>query len=373
MLVPGNASSSMQAGETINTKIQKRDYLLKQSKLAAQWIIDFKKIWNEEQLGLTKKPTQPVRNDMEATKYISQSNYNLTNRHKDQEEEVGSVRRTASATNIPEEILEFQKGALMNQGLNHESGSHHRAQSKQQLRRPVKLGLERHKYNKSAISSSQYRIEPASTAKKEGSSASIYDYESTGHDIKQYLDNQFVPKLASRIEKDKRFGRTGEHPKRNSEHRSLSPGHISDGGGRSSDGDILGSGLKKGSIYKQGNPRVIQVEGKGNRTVYENLLNSSNTTGRAAGSQGTGNRITIYQQNQHPRVGSIGAVQTGKGGKLSMFTNHPNASIPRNITTAPAGQNNINILMQGTEQRGLIATRNTQHAYVAASENRRRA
>ena len=47
VLVPGNASSSMQAGETINTKIQKRDYLLKQSKLAAQWIIDFKKDWNE--------------------------------------------------------------------------------------------------------------------------------------------------------------------------------------------------------------------------------------------------------------------------------------------------------------------------------------
>ena len=107
VLVPGNASSSMQAGETINTKIQKRDYLLKQSKLAAQWIIDFKKIWNEEQLGLKKKLPQPAQNDMEATKYISQSNYNLTNRHKDHEEDGGSVRRTASATNIPEEILDF--------------------------------------------------------------------------------------------------------------------------------------------------------------------------------------------------------------------------------------------------------------------------
>ena len=49
VLVPGNASSSMKAGETINTKIQKRDYLFKQSRLAAQWIIDFKKIWNEQQ------------------------------------------------------------------------------------------------------------------------------------------------------------------------------------------------------------------------------------------------------------------------------------------------------------------------------------
>ena len=195
--------------------------------------------------------------------------------------------------------------------------------------------------------------------------------------MKQYLDNQFVPKLASRLEKDKRFGRTGDQ-KRNSVNRSLSPGNVSDGAGRSSDCDILGSGLKKGSIYKHSNHRVIQIEGKGNRMAYENLNTGSNASNidhkfRATGGSLGGSRVTIYQQNQHPRIGSIGAIQSGKNGKLNMFTSHPNASVPRNITTAPSGQPNINILMQSADQRGLIATRNTTNAYIAASENKKKA
>ena len=109
-----------------------------------------------------------------------------------------------------------------------------------------------------------------------------------------------MPKLATRLEKDKRFSRTGIDQKRNSNHRSHSPDHISDGVGRSSDGDILGSGFKKGSIYKHGNHRVIQIEGKGNRMAYENLNSGSHTSHhehkfRATGGSQGGSRVTIYQ------------------------------------------------------------------------------
>lgn len=99
---------------------------------------------------------------------------------------------------------------MRNQGLNVESGStHQRALSRQQLRRPLKLGLERHKYNKSVVtSSSQHAIDQTSVHKRDGST-SILDYDSTT-DVKQYLDNAFVPKLVTRLDKDKRFGSTGE-------------------------------------------------------------------------------------------------------------------------------------------------------------------
>ena len=49
-MVPSKGSSSLKAGETINTKIQRRDYLLKQSQLTANWVQDFKSIWNQDQL-----------------------------------------------------------------------------------------------------------------------------------------------------------------------------------------------------------------------------------------------------------------------------------------------------------------------------------
>jgi hypothetical protein len=39
-IVPHNASSSMKAGETTNTKIIRRDYIAKQAKITADWITD---------------------------------------------------------------------------------------------------------------------------------------------------------------------------------------------------------------------------------------------------------------------------------------------------------------------------------------------
>ena len=48
VLVPGKSSSSVQGGENINTKLQRREYLLKTSQLTQKWIQDFKKIWASE-------------------------------------------------------------------------------------------------------------------------------------------------------------------------------------------------------------------------------------------------------------------------------------------------------------------------------------
>ena len=52
VLVPGKPSSSLKAGETINTKIKRRDYLLKQSQLTAEWVQDFRQVWNQEQMNI---------------------------------------------------------------------------------------------------------------------------------------------------------------------------------------------------------------------------------------------------------------------------------------------------------------------------------
>ena len=48
VLVPGKSSSSVQGGENINTKLQRREFLLKTSKLTHKWIQDFRKIWANE-------------------------------------------------------------------------------------------------------------------------------------------------------------------------------------------------------------------------------------------------------------------------------------------------------------------------------------
>ena len=40
LMVPTQASSSFTASENVNTKILKREYIAKQSKIAARWILD---------------------------------------------------------------------------------------------------------------------------------------------------------------------------------------------------------------------------------------------------------------------------------------------------------------------------------------------
>lgn len=48
VLVPGLASSSTNGTETLNKKLQRREYLLKTSQLTQRWIQEFKQIWNRE-------------------------------------------------------------------------------------------------------------------------------------------------------------------------------------------------------------------------------------------------------------------------------------------------------------------------------------
>ena len=48
VMVPGKCSSSMAGGENINSKLQRREYLLKTSQLTQKWIQDFKKVWSSE-------------------------------------------------------------------------------------------------------------------------------------------------------------------------------------------------------------------------------------------------------------------------------------------------------------------------------------
>ena len=52
VLVPGKSSSSVSAVESINCKLQKREYLLQTCLITAKWIRDFKQIWNTEQLKM---------------------------------------------------------------------------------------------------------------------------------------------------------------------------------------------------------------------------------------------------------------------------------------------------------------------------------
>ncbi len=56
VLVPGKTSSSMKAAESINLKLQRRDYLLKQSLITANWVQDFKKNWNNEMVANMHEP-----------------------------------------------------------------------------------------------------------------------------------------------------------------------------------------------------------------------------------------------------------------------------------------------------------------------------
>jgi len=91
-------------------------------------------------------------NELES-KNLNKSSYQLTNLHSNQEPDRYAGKSNTGAS-IPDEIMEFQKGAIKSTGLNVDKEGHQRTGSKQQLRRPVKLGLERHKYTKSITNSS---------------------------------------------------------------------------------------------------------------------------------------------------------------------------------------------------------------------------
>ena len=106
------------------------------------------------------------------------------------------------------------------------------------------------------------------------------------------------------------------------------------------------------------------MDGK-NTKAYQTLISKTNTgrsssQHRVKGIAGI-SRQSLINQTGHMRAGSIGLKAPDKSKAV------------RNITTAaPMRQsaNNINIMMQGSDTRGLIAARKTQGAYVAASEKR---
>ena len=50
VMVPAKSSSSLKNTETINTKIQRRNYLFKQAQVACKWVTEFQNEWNEEAL-----------------------------------------------------------------------------------------------------------------------------------------------------------------------------------------------------------------------------------------------------------------------------------------------------------------------------------
>ena len=67
----------------------------------------------------------------------------------------------------------------------------------------------------------------------------------------------------------------------------------------------------------------------------------------------------LMNQSNHPRTGSMGA---GLGDKLLRKETNANAKIARNIATAAPhrpSNSNINIMMQSTDARSLIAARKT--------------
>jgi len=57
-MVPQKASSSMKGGESINTQLQRREYLLKTSQLTAKWVSQFKQLWNDSQLSKIQNESQ---------------------------------------------------------------------------------------------------------------------------------------------------------------------------------------------------------------------------------------------------------------------------------------------------------------------------
>ena len=68
VLVPGKTSSSMKAAEAINSKLARRDYLLKQSLITANWVQDFKKNWNQEMVAnMNESGVSPLYNQDEFT------------------------------------------------------------------------------------------------------------------------------------------------------------------------------------------------------------------------------------------------------------------------------------------------------------------
>jgi hypothetical protein len=48
--MPTKSSSSFQAQESVNMKINRREYLLKQTLTLSKWVCDFRKMWNDTQL-----------------------------------------------------------------------------------------------------------------------------------------------------------------------------------------------------------------------------------------------------------------------------------------------------------------------------------